>query len=163
MKMKHTTQVPNELFDTHLKHLTPSELKLILIILRQTYGWINKATGTRKTRDRISHSQFITKTGLSRRVISKALSSLQSKNLIAITNHQGNPLTSSEERKGKTCLYYSYSTCASPNSILRTKRQNPVQKNTYNKTNTTKETTSKLTKNPVQKVSDILESYPRFE
>jgi hypothetical protein len=39
MTYKHTTQVPNILFDTHLRELTESELKILLIVIRQTIGW----------------------------------------------------------------------------------------------------------------------------
>lgn len=85
MTYEQTTQVPNILFDLHLPSLTESELKILLVIIRQTYGWIDKCTGKRKLQDRISHSQFITKTGLSRRIISKALQNLVSKGLVGIT------------------------------------------------------------------------------
>ena len=85
MMYQQTTQVPNVIFDTHLSFLTESELKLLLIIIRQTFGWFDKTTGRRKTRDRISHGQFIKKTGLSRRVISKALKSLIEKGLVTVT------------------------------------------------------------------------------
>ena len=75
MIFKHT-QVPNILFDTHLPNLTESELKILLVIIRQTYGWIDKFTGKRKIKDRISQSQFRIKTGLSKRIISKTLKML---------------------------------------------------------------------------------------
>ena len=66
MTYEQTTQVPNILFDLHLPSLTESELKILLIIIRQTYGWIDRYTGKRKLQDRISHSQFITKSGLTK-------------------------------------------------------------------------------------------------
>ena len=47
MTYKQTTQVPNELFDIHLPDLTFSELKILLFIIRQTYGWRLK-NGNRK-------------------------------------------------------------------------------------------------------------------
>ncbi len=51
--IKQTTHVPNILFDRYLAHLSLSELKVILVTLRQTNDWINKHTGQRKARDRI--------------------------------------------------------------------------------------------------------------
>lgn len=76
MIFKQTTQVPNILFDKHLPTLTEGELKILHIIIRQTYGWIDCSTGIRKTRDRITQSQFRSKTGLSPRIISKTLKTL---------------------------------------------------------------------------------------
>ena len=53
------TQTPNELFDEHMREMTGSELKIVLAICRQTFGW-------HKERDRISLSQLMELTGLTR-------------------------------------------------------------------------------------------------
>ena len=108
MIYQQTTQVPKIVFDTHLPSLTESELKLLLIIIRQTFGWFDKATGQRKTRDRISHGQFMKKTGLSRRVITKALKSLIEKDLVTVTCENGKTLHRAVERKGMARLFYSF-------------------------------------------------------
>ena len=108
MIYQQTTQFPNSLVDTHLPNLTESEVKIILVIIRQTNGWVDKRTGSRKTRDWISHGQFIKKTGLSRRVISKSLQSLVEKNLIQITCRNGNLLHKAVDRRGVTRMFYSY-------------------------------------------------------
>jgi len=99
MNYKQTTQVPNEVFDKHLPNLTFSELKLLLIIIRQSYGWKTK-NGKRKERDRITYSQFQAKTGLSRRVITETVQSLLIKHLISVTAKSGERLHQPEERKG---------------------------------------------------------------
>lgn len=103
-----TTYFPNILVDTHLPYLTESEIKIILVIIRQTNGWIDKRTGLRKTRDRISHGQFMRKTGLCRRVISKTLKSLVQKDLVSITDQYGNLLREPCKRKGVTRMFYSF-------------------------------------------------------
>lgn len=105
---RQTTTVPNVIFDTHLPLLTEAELKMLLIIIRQTNGWVDKRTGGRKTRDRIFHGQFMKKTGLCRRVISKTLQNLISKGLIQVTYQYGNSLDWPEERKGVTRMFYSF-------------------------------------------------------
>src|SRR5690349_13740043 len=105
MIYEQTTYFPNTLVDTHLPLLTESELKLILVIIRQTNGWVDKRTGLRKTRDRISHGQFIKKTGLCRRIISKTLQSLIEKNLIQVTCQYGNTLDQPEDRKGVSRMF----------------------------------------------------------
>jgi phage replication O-like protein O len=107
---KYTTQVPNIIFDLHLPALSESELKVLLVIIRQTIGWIDPYTKRRKTRDWISHSQFIKKTNLSRKSISEALKSLCLKNIIRITNFKGEPLFYSWERKGKKKMWYELKT-----------------------------------------------------
>lgn len=71
------TQVPNDLFDDLLRELTGSELRIVLIILRKTRGW-------HKETDKISYSQIQQLTGLSRASVSKGISSLAERRLIAI-------------------------------------------------------------------------------
>ena len=106
MTYKQTTQVPNVLFDIHLRELTESELKILLVVIRQTIGWYDKATGKRKERDRITGSQFRQKTGLSKRIVTKTIQSLSVKNLIQVTDLEGKELGESMERKGKTHIFY---------------------------------------------------------
>jgi hypothetical protein len=69
MIYKKTTQIPNIVLDQYLRTLNASELKILLVIIRHSNGWIDKRTGKRKTRDRISHSQFKGKTGLCSKII----------------------------------------------------------------------------------------------
>jgi hypothetical protein len=104
------TPVPNVLFDLLLKDLKASELKILLIIIRQTLGWVDKKEkGGRKSRDWISTSQLERKTGLSRRAISCGLALLVQRGLIRVTDHRGFPLHEAKERKGKIRLYYELS------------------------------------------------------
>ena len=131
--------MPNEVFDKHLALLSGAELKLLLCIFRQTYGWVDRQ-GKRKKRDRIAHSQFMQKTGLSRRIVSQGLQSLIAKKLIAVSDYQGNIL-SAQERKGKRYMYYAPTpqTYAENDRKLCTKQQGNRQKSAYNKTKGTKE------------------------
>src|SRR5580704_18496996 len=97
-----TTHVPNVVFDKYLQDLTGSEIKILLIVIRQTIGWVHKATGKRKKRDRISISQFMKKTGLSKRIIAKAIQSLVEKQLVEASDFKGNTLQYPQARKGKS-------------------------------------------------------------
>ncbi|MDQ3050819.1 MAG: replication protein [Bacteroidota bacterium] len=102
-----TTPVPNVLFDIFLRDLKGCELKVLLVIIRQTLGWVDKQTGKgRKNRDWISTSQLERKAGTSRRAISSALAGLVHSGLISISDDGGNILNGSSERKGKIRLYY---------------------------------------------------------
>jgi len=139
------TQVPNILLDTYLPHLTESELKILLVIIRQTNGWIDKFTGKRKTKDRITQSQFRIKTGLSKRIISKTLKMLSDKSLIQIYDRKHSLLLDSLERRGKSILLYSlnpvhFETKTNAQSDIKL-----VQKSAYNKRNNSKEIITKET------------------
>jgi len=69
------TQTPNDLFDHWIPHLKESELKVLLVIIRKTFGW-------HKERDRISISQLERFTGLSEKSVLCAVKSLISKGVI---------------------------------------------------------------------------------
>lgn len=70
------TQVPNELFDEILPTLKEGELKILCIIMRQTFGW-------NKQWDRISMSQLEKKTGMLRKAVNNSLKSLINKKLVS--------------------------------------------------------------------------------
>lgn len=139
MNYKQTTQVPNEVFDIQLSQLSHSELKILLYVIRQTYGWKLK-NGKRKTRDRISHSQFISKCNISRRILSPTIQSLILKQLIRVSDYQGNLLHTPESRKGKVSIYYApcFLSCAIRSTRVGKMKHVPRRKGAYNKTNTPK-------------------------
>ncbi len=139
MIYQQTTQIPNVVFDVHLTQLSFAELKILLCIIRQTYGWITKK-GKRKKRDRITYGQFETKTGLSRRIISQTVQSLIIKQLIRVTDYHGVILHYPHERKGKVGIYYApnFQTYADNSSKVGKQKHQPVQNRVYNKTNVTK-------------------------
>lgn len=69
------TQTPNDFFDEVAKTLKEGELRVLLCIMRQTFGW-------RKQWDRISLSQLMEKTGMERKAVHNSLKSLIEKRLI---------------------------------------------------------------------------------
>lgn len=110
MTQPNTTPVPNVLFDHYIKALHLAELKVLLVIIRQTLGWSDKkAVYGRKEWDWISSGQLQLKTGSSRRSISSAIEVLALKKLIIIRDEYGNTLDSTEKRKGKQRLFFSLS------------------------------------------------------
>ncbi len=107
MSLQNTTPVPNVVLDEIMKSLKYAELKVLLLIVRQTYGWIDpKNPRKRKEFDRITIGQMANKTGCSRRVISEAIDFLVSKKYIKVLDYDGNNLTQPEQRRGKTILYF---------------------------------------------------------
>ena len=139
MRYQRTTSVPNEVLD-NLTSFSFTELKILLHIIRQTYGWKVKNEKRRKTRDRISYSQFEEKTGITRRSISSSIQSLILKQKIQVTDYQGNLLHTPNLRKGKTCIYYAplFERCEMKSRKVGNHSQQPVQNRPYNKTNGTK-------------------------
>ena len=69
------TQSPNIVYDEWLPHLTFVELKVLMVIIRKTFGW-------HKIRDRISISQLVKSTGSTDTNVVKAANSLQKRGLI---------------------------------------------------------------------------------
>jgi len=154
------TPIPNIFFDKILKELNKSELKLLLIILRQTHGWIDIKSNNRKERDRISQSQFMKKTGLSRRIISKSIESLLEKELITLTDIQGNSLNLPSKRQGHLAIYYSHllnPTCALLDMNLCTFKHEHVQKGEHNKRNYNKRKLTKEREIEFKHIKEILD------
>jgi hypothetical protein len=76
-------QVPNEIIDDGwLRHLGGSEIKVLLFIIRKTFGF-NKIGG-----DEIPLSQIIAGTGLSRQSAINAVSVLETSGLIRVIRGQ---------------------------------------------------------------------------
>lgn len=102
--------VPNRLFDEILPKLSDTELRVLLIVLRQTWGFRegDDLGGWRyKRRDWISHRQLLQKTGRKSEAVSKAIQSLVAASLITVEKLDGTPLQTPEDRRrylGK--LYY---------------------------------------------------------
>ena len=93
-----TTQTPDEIFDLFLPDLKHSELKIILYIVRRTYGFY--VDGKQKGVDRISLKQItegITKkngerldygTGLTKRGAINGIQSLEKRGLITVNRRK---------------------------------------------------------------------------
>lgn len=98
-----TTQVPNVLIDEWMPRLSDVEFRLLLIVVRQTLGWIEDLeTKTRKTEDWISSSQLVAKSGRSRKHISKAMKELiEIHGLVIAVDSKGRALDTAEKRKAK--------------------------------------------------------------
>jgi hypothetical protein len=160
MTYKQTTQVPNFVFDNFLSQLTEAELKILLVVIRQTIGWFDKATGKRKSRDRITGSQFIKKTGMSKRVITKTIQSLSVKKLIQVTDFGGKELFESLERKGKTHLFFTLHPVHLTTLTSAPNISEPVHETYHNKTNYTKLKETKLRRHFAGHIGKFIQDRP---
>lgn len=87
--LPNTTQIPNTVLDELMPNLKDVELRVLLIVVRQTLGWIEDLeTGRRKEKDWISRSQLMSKTGRKQRAISSAVDMLCKEGVILAYNHQ---------------------------------------------------------------------------
>lgn len=98
-----TTQVPNVILDAWMPRLSDVELRLLLIVVRQTLGWIeDPELKTRKTEDWISSSQLVEKSGRSRKRVSKAMKELiEVHQLVIAVDSKGRALDTAEKRRAK--------------------------------------------------------------
>jgi len=95
------TQVPNLLLDEWMARLSDVELRVLLVVVRQTIGWVEDAkTGRRKTEDWMTNSQLAAKTGKSGFRVSLAVKSLIERyGLIEAVNARGKLLDSTMKRQ----------------------------------------------------------------
>jgi phage replication O-like protein O len=102
------TPIPNIVLDEHISNLSLPEIRVLFVILRQTYGYINVTTKQRKRTDWIMRSFFVKKTKLCPRSVSLAISSLIKKKIIVALGASNVLLENSKDRKGKKRIYYAY-------------------------------------------------------
>lgn len=129
------TQAPNQLFDEWLPLLGMAELKVLMVILRKTFGW-------HKVRDRISLTQLETITGLQRRHVLKGVKGLVEKNLIIKTV---------EGKKGFQQTFYDLVITEDSNNFTQCPKDTPPS---VLKT-PTKETLPKETLSPIVPKGDV--------
>ena len=112
--------VPLRLVDEVMPGLKDTELRVLLVVLRQTWGW--KADGRNpgrtasdrtdrgnrqttidkkptKRRDWLSHSQLCRRTGRGSDAVSGAVASLTASGLIVVEDAGGEPVMTPEERR----------------------------------------------------------------
>jgi len=98
--LPNTTQIPNAVIDQLMPTLKDVEFRVLMVIIRQTFGWIaDEKTGRRKERDWISHYQLMKKTGRASTSISKAVDSLCKSCLILAYNSDQEELGTAHKRK----------------------------------------------------------------
>lgn len=100
--------LPHVYIDTLMPALLESEWRVLLVIFRQTHGWVDgDDKETRKERDWISMNQFAKKTGLHRDSVSRAVQSLLALGLIRVESASGEVLDTPVLRKKHGArLYY---------------------------------------------------------
>ena len=93
-----TTPVPNDLIDHVMPTLTDTEFRVLIVVVRQTWGW-RDADGRRKVWEWLSHSQLKARTGRASAAISRAIDGLVHRRLIEVSTSTGVPLTTKRARR----------------------------------------------------------------
>lgn len=171
MKLRNTTAVPNIFFDTQMKELSGSAMRVYLKIIRNLLGWRNE-NGEVKIRDWVAHSQFEKATGLSNRSVTIGVQELLDKQLISVTDHIGNNIEAPQKRKNAKRVYYSLvldntekttfyneKTKEKPPQFMRTTEINSLQKKEYNVENENPEQKGRLTDR--ERIQRIIEQEKR--
>jgi hypothetical protein len=103
--------VPLRLVDEVMPRLRDTELRVILVVLRQTWGWRadrsdegkhkqeEKPKGKHKRRDWLSHRQLCRRTGRGSDAVSGAVASLVEAGLLVVEDAGGTALATPEERR----------------------------------------------------------------
>ena len=136
-----TTPVPNDLLDQVMPTLRDTELRVLLVVVRQTLGWQSGTNpAKRKARDWLTQSQLIRRTGRASGAVSRAVDALVQAGLINVTDRAGTPMkTADERRRHLGHLYYQIGLGGESVDNLP-KNVNNSRKSEYAKAHTTKET-----------------------
>jgi hypothetical protein len=112
--------VPCRLIDEVMPDLKDTELRLLLVVLRQTVGRRNP-DGTPKERDWLSHSQLKARTGRASEAVSDAVAALVRRGLIAVRSEEGRLLPDPAERQRvRGRLYYAVGSALEPSLRMKT-------------------------------------------
>ena len=91
-------QLPCAVIDEILPTLRDTELRLLLVVLRQTWGWRNP-DGKSKERDWLSHLQLKERTGRASEAVCAAIDVLVKRGLVTVQNEQGETLGETHKRQ----------------------------------------------------------------
>ena len=99
--------------------LRDTELRVLLVVVRQTLGWRNGPDpALRKERDWLTQSQLMRRTGRASGAVARAVDALVRAGLIEVSDRTGAPLgTPAERRRHLGRLYYRLSMAAGPGKI----------------------------------------------
>ena len=98
--LSRTTPFPNELIDEAMPRVNDTQWRVLCVVVRQTLGWHDRRTGTRKIRDWLTQSQLKARTG-------RNVEALVEQGTIVVEGENGHPLDSSQRRQAyRGRIYY---------------------------------------------------------
>ncbi len=167
MAVPNTTPTPNELYNGEMKKMKDTELRVVLVVTRQTLGWIkDDDSGRRKEKDWISHQQLIDKTGRSGRAVSNAIESCIQNGWIEARNGDGEILDSPKKRSGNK-IYYRLGEIFLEKTVNKEEKETPEESSEDDETSedfsktsedSTTEDSSGYKRNPITKETNTKDS-----
>ena len=95
-----TTQIPNDILDDLMPTLKDTALRVLLVVCRQTFGWVeDKDTKRRKECDWMSQSQLVYRTGRSGKHVGKAVDILCKEGILEAWSNDGKKLLTAKDRQ----------------------------------------------------------------
>ncbi len=92
--------MPNDLLDRVMPTLRDTELRVLLVVVRQTLGWmVGTDPARRKDRDWLTQGQLMQRAGRASEAVSHAVDTLVQAGLINVTDRKGIPKKTAEERR----------------------------------------------------------------
>ena len=139
-----TIPVPNGLLDMAMPRLRDTELRVLLVVVRQTLGWQEGSDpAQRKERDWLTQSQLMRRTGRASGAVARAVDALVRGDLIEVLNRAGAPLrTPAERRRHLGQLYFRLSPAVAGPVGMGTSKTG-TSKSEHTKANTQKRTQQK--------------------
>lgn len=176
-----TTPVPNALLDRVMPTLRDTELRVLLVVVRQTLGWQEgPSSSQRKERDWLTQSQLMGRTGRGSGAVAHAVEVLVQAGLIEVQDRTGKPVrTPAERRRHLGRLYYRLGIASGPvdakaakssvskspstrSPVLKNMRKS-IPKSAHAKSHTTKETENKINKGPHKNVDKPVDNLRRHD
>ena len=100
MLAKGTVPVPTDLLDRVMPTLRDTELRVLLVVVRQTLGWqVGKDPYLRKERDWLTQSQLMRRSGRASGAVAHAIDVLVQRNLIDVLDETERLLLTAAERR----------------------------------------------------------------
>ena len=154
-----TTPVPTALIDRVMPALRDTELRVLLVVVRQTRGWqVGKDPYLRKERDWLTQSQLMRRTGRESGAVARAVDVLVRRGLIDVLDGGGRSLpTPAERRRCLGRLYYRLHKPEASAGAKSASAKSASAKTVHAKPHTTKETLYKNRRTGKQNVDNPVE------
>lgn len=98
-KLSRSTPFPNELIDEAMPRLNDTQWRVLCVVVRQTLGWQDTQTGTRKIRDWLTQSQLKARTGRNAEALAAAIEALVGQGTLVVEDAAGHPLDEPRKRR----------------------------------------------------------------
>lgn len=149
--------MPNVLLDQVMPTLRDTELRILLVVVRQTLGWQDGSDPSmRKEKDWLTQSQLMRRTGRASGAVARAVDALVQSGIISVLDRFGAPLrTPAERRRHLGRLYYRLE--QGGEKLANPHRSGNRPKREHAKSHTTKKTETQIYRAHLENVDNSVE------